>query len=201
VAEAPGRQLTRHGADRKAELLRSAEALFIERGFDETRMVDIAERAGVAKGLAYWYFENKDALFREIIADVRERLRRAMATATAPHADDPLATIHAGVAEAVRFIAEHHRMFSLIRDVSGFRDAHAESAQLHATDTARVIREGQRRGVIRADEDAFVMAMFNSGVVTQAVAAIATGSVDTETAAEAAARYVVRALTDADDRR
>jgi AcrR family transcriptional regulator len=198
VAEQTERQLTRHGADRKAALLRAAEALFIERGYDETRMVDIAARAGVAKGLAYWYFENKDALFREIIADVRERLRHAMATATAPHLADPLATIHAGVAEAVRFIAEHHRMFSLIRDVSGFRDAHAESAQLHATDTARVIEQGQRLGVIRPDEDAFVMAMFNSGVVTQAVAAIAAGSADTETAAEAAARYVVRALAAAD---
>jgi len=188
------RQLTRHGADRKAELLGAAEALFIERGFDETRMVDIAERAGVAKGLAYWYFENKDALFREIIADVRERLRHAMARATAPHADDPLATIHAGVVEAVRFIAEHHRMFSLIRDVSGFRDAHAESAQLHATDTARVIQLGQQRGVIRSDDDPLVMAMFNSGVVTQAVAAVAAGTTDVETAAHAAARYVVRAL-------
>ena len=88
-------------------------------------------------------------------------------------------------------VIEHKR-------VSGFRDAHAESAQLHATDTARVIEQGQRLGVIRPDEDAFVMAMFNSGVVTQAVAAIAAGSADTETAAEAAARYVVRALAAAE---
>ena len=188
------RQLTRHGADRKAALLAAAEALFIERGFDETRMVDIAERAGVAKGLAYWYFENKDALFREIIADVRERLRHAMAAATAPHLDDPLATLHAGVVEAVRFIAEHHRMFSLIRDVSGFRAAPAESAQLHAAATARVIELGQRAGVLRTDDAPLVMAMFNSGVVSLAVAAIAAGTADVESAAQAAARYVVRAL-------
>ena len=187
------RQLTPHGADRKADLLEHAEALFLERGYDDTRMVDIAERAGVAKGLVYWYFENKEALFREIIADVRERLRAAMVRATAPHLDDPLEVIHAGVVEAVRFIAEHHRMFSLIRDVAGFSDAHAESAQLHAADTARVIAEGQRRGVIRTDDDPLVMAMFNSGVVTQAVAAIAAGT-DVDAAAEAAARYVVRAL-------
>ena len=193
------RQLTRHGADRKAELLQAAEALFVERGFDDTRMVDIAERAGVAKGLVYWYFENKDALFREIIADVRDRLRQAMANATTAHAGDPLKVIELGVIEAVRFIAEHHRMFSLIRDVAGFSDAHAESAQTHAADTARVIAEGQRRGVIRTDDDPLVMAMFNSGVVTQAVAAIAAGTTDIETAAHAAARYVVRAL--AEDRR
>ena len=190
------RQLTRHGADRKAELLEHAEALFLERGYDDTRMVDIAERAGVAKGLVYWYFENKDALFREIIADVRDRLRAAMAEAVAPVADDPLETIYVGVVEAVHFIAEHHRMFSLIRDVSGFHDAHTESAQLHAADTARVIEEGQRKGVIRTDDPPLVMAMFNSGVVTQAVAAVA-GGTDVDAAAHAAARYVVRALADA----
>ena len=57
-----------------------------------------------------------------------------------------------------------------------------------------MIAEGQRRGVIREDGDPLVLAMFNSGVVTQAVAAIAAGTADVETAATAAASYVVRAL-------
>ena len=64
------RGLTRHGQDRKAELLRHAEYLFAKRGYENTRMVDIADAAGVAKGLVYWYFENKETLFREIVADM-----------------------------------------------------------------------------------------------------------------------------------
>jgi AcrR family transcriptional regulator len=192
------RQLTRQGADRKAELLACAEALFLERGYDDTRMVDIADRAGVAKGLVYWYFENKEALFREIIADVRDRLRAAMGQATAELADDPLGTLYVGTVEAVRFIAEHHRMFSLIYAVSGFGDAHTESAQRHASDAGRVIAEGQRLGVVRKDDHPRLMAHFNSGVVNQAVTAAAAGT-PVEDAAASAARYVVRALAATED--
>jgi AcrR family transcriptional regulator len=187
------RQLTRQGADRKAGLLEHAEALFLDRGYDDTRMVDIAERAGVAKGLVYWYFDSKESLFREIIADLRQRLRAAMAAATEPVAGDPLGTLYVGTVAAVRFIAEHHRMFSLIHTVSGFNDAHTESAQLHASDAGRVIAEGQRLGVVRGDDNPLLLAHFNSGVVNHAVGAIAVGT-PVGTAAHAAARYVVRAL-------
>jgi AcrR family transcriptional regulator len=187
------KQLTRHGADRKAELLAHAEALFIERGYDDTRMLDIAERAGVTKGLVYWYFENKEALFREIIADARERLRAAMADATAPLADDPLGTLYVGTVEAVRFIAEHHRMFNLIYAVAGFHDAHTESAKVHAGDTARVIAAGQTAGTVRADGDPELLGHLNGGVVNHAVGAAAHGT-PVDAAAHQAAVYVVRAL-------
>jgi AcrR family transcriptional regulator len=186
------RQLTRHGADRKADLIAQAEALFLERGYDETRMVDIAERAGVAKGLVYWYFDNKESLFREIIADTRERLRAAMVAATEPVTDDQLATLYIGTVEAVRFSAEHHRMFSLMYALPGFRDAHAESAQVHAHDVALVIEEGQRLGVIRPGHPE-LMGHLNGGVVNQAVGAFVHGT-PIEPAAHGAAEYVVRAL-------
>jgi AcrR family transcriptional regulator len=44
-------------------------------------VVDIVDAAGVAKGLFYWYFENKEALFRELAAEMRRRLRRQQAAA------------------------------------------------------------------------------------------------------------------------
>ncbi|MCB0958296.1 MAG: TetR family transcriptional regulator, partial [Acidimicrobiales bacterium] len=39
----------------KQQLLDHAAALFAERGFAETRVLDIVGAAGVAKGLFYWY--------------------------------------------------------------------------------------------------------------------------------------------------
>ncbi len=45
--------------------------MFVERGFDATRLEDVARRAGVTKGTMYLYFENKEALFK---AMVRERV-------------------------------------------------------------------------------------------------------------------------------
>ena len=46
----------------RAKILEAALALFRERGFAESTMREIASRAGVASGLAYYYFDSKDAI-------------------------------------------------------------------------------------------------------------------------------------------
>jgi len=46
----------------REKILEAALELFRERGFAEATMRDIAARAGVATGLAYYYFESKDAI-------------------------------------------------------------------------------------------------------------------------------------------
>lgn len=51
------------------ELLAAALALFVEKGFDATRTEEIAERAGVSKGTLYLYFEGKETLFNDLIAE------------------------------------------------------------------------------------------------------------------------------------
>jgi AcrR family transcriptional regulator len=192
------RQLTPHGLDRKAELMAHAEALFLERGFSETRMIDIAKAAGVAKGLVYWYFESKQALFGEIVADIHQRLRSAQADAVAA-VDTPLAKIYVGTAASVRFVIEHQRVFALIWEVSNrenLRTATAESARLHAQVAARVLEEGQRLGEVRTDDHPMTMAILNAGVVDRMVGAYAIGVFGQRPslAAHGAARYVVRAV-------
>jgi AcrR family transcriptional regulator len=46
----------------REKILEAALELFRERGFADATMRDIAARAGVASGLAYYYFESKDAI-------------------------------------------------------------------------------------------------------------------------------------------
>lgn len=48
--------------DTREKILEAALALFRERGFAEATMREIASRAGVSTGLAYYYFESKDAI-------------------------------------------------------------------------------------------------------------------------------------------
>lgn len=192
------RALSRQGEDRKATLLRHAEALFEERGYADTRMIDIARRAGVAKGLCYWYFESKEALFYEVILDMRNRLREAQRVATEP-LDDPLAIIYVGTVVSVRFIAEHYRLYGLMNNVLGtpvLAGAVAESVQVHAHDTAAVLAEGQARGIVRAGEDPLWLSYGNAGVVNHTVLMYATGALtgDIDAVAHSAARYVLHAV-------
>lgn len=49
--------------DRLAQLVDVATKVFIEEGFRRTRMDDVAEALGVAKGTLYLYVESKEALF------------------------------------------------------------------------------------------------------------------------------------------
>ncbi len=44
-------------------ILDSAVALFTAKGFQATRMEDVAKKAGISKGLTYFYYKNKEDLF------------------------------------------------------------------------------------------------------------------------------------------
>jgi len=54
---------------RKAAIEEAAMQLFAENGFDGVSISTIARKAGTSKGLLYNYFENKEALVREIVLE------------------------------------------------------------------------------------------------------------------------------------
>ncbi len=53
--------------DRREAILDAAGEVFGAKGFDATRMDDVAGAAGIAKGLLYKHFASKDALFEALI--------------------------------------------------------------------------------------------------------------------------------------
>ncbi len=62
---APGRADRR--AERRAAILTAALDEFSTRGFAAARLDDVAHRAGVAKGTIYLHFDDKEALFQELV--------------------------------------------------------------------------------------------------------------------------------------
>jgi AcrR family transcriptional regulator len=60
--------VTGKGERTRAIILDTALELFVERGFDATTMREIAERAGVSLGSAYYYFESKEHLIQALYA-------------------------------------------------------------------------------------------------------------------------------------
>lgn len=59
---------TRKSEETRARILEAALALFLERGYQETTMRAIADRAGVAVGNAYYYFASKEHLIQAFYA-------------------------------------------------------------------------------------------------------------------------------------
>jgi AcrR family transcriptional regulator len=68
TSEAPEHR-KRDASATKAALLRAAQELFTERGYERTTVRDIADRAGVNQALLFRYFGNKEDLFQAVLAN------------------------------------------------------------------------------------------------------------------------------------
>jgi AcrR family transcriptional regulator len=148
------RRLTTQGVERKQQLLDAAARLFAERGYAQTRIVDICREAGVAKGLFYWYFETKEQVFRDLAGDLRQRLRRAQAAAMDPDAD-PLVQLRQGSEATVRFMAAHAQAFALVAVENVDREFVEDirrGTEIHADDSERIVRAGIAAGLIRDEQ-------------------------------------------------
>lgn len=53
-------------ADRKGTILRAAIEVFSKKGYHGCRIADVAKEAGVAYGLVYHYYKNKDELLQSV---------------------------------------------------------------------------------------------------------------------------------------
>ena len=154
TAMADDRQLTAQGQERKEQLLDCAAELFAERGYAETRVIDIVKRAGVAKGLFYWYFDNKESLFRELVEVNRLALRRAERRAMDRTAE-PLLQLRQGTEASLHFQATHAAYFTLTAvenvDKQFFGDLR-KGIDVHVADVAALVKRGIADGSIREDD-------------------------------------------------
>jgi len=158
---------TAQGRERKQQLLDAAAALFAEHGYAKTRISDICSRAGVAKGLFYWYFPTKLDLFAELVRTMRRRLRQAQAAAFGD-GDDAVTKIVRGAEASVLFMAEHANYFALV-DVEKSDPAVAEvlsdGSGVYLADTLALVGEAQRAGQL-PDVDPNLLAVGVLGTVS-----------------------------------
>ena len=58
---------TRDAGERREQMLRAALEVIVERGYADTRIADVAERAGTSPALVIYYFKTRDQLLTEAI--------------------------------------------------------------------------------------------------------------------------------------
>lgn len=61
-------------SDKKNELIRISEKLFVEKGYEETSVDDILKVSGLSKGGFYHYFKSKDEVLTESINNIIDKL-------------------------------------------------------------------------------------------------------------------------------
>lgn len=146
----------------RAALVQAAQVLFRERGFDKTKIDDIANAAGIAVGTCYNYFERKPDL---LIAIVLEADRNAIAEAEAIFDDlpaDPVAAL-----QAIALHDSRHSMAALDKPCwryllaatlehpdTAFTRTYAETTLELRSLMVRALLQLQDRGKVRASIDA-----------------------------------------------
>jgi len=76
---------------KRQQILAGARKVFHENGFDAASMNDIARAAGVSKGTLYVYFENKERLFLDLVAE--EKRADLWPIMSLDHEDHDIATV------------------------------------------------------------------------------------------------------------
>ena len=100
-------------AERRAQLVDAALALFAAEGFQSTTMDAVAAEAGVTKPVLYQHFPSKRELFLELLRDVGRRLSENVGAATAAAAS-PREMVENGFAAYFDFVGEHPDQFRLL---------------------------------------------------------------------------------------
>jgi len=83
---------------KKDKILKAAMKVFAKKGIFETKMETVAQKAGIAKGTIYEYFNSKDDLvqtvFNYLLVQMNMHVKQSMAIASSP-ADKLKAGLHA----------------------------------------------------------------------------------------------------------
>ena len=104
---------TARGEETRGKILEAALALFREHGFDETTMRDVAKRAGVSLGNAYYYFASKENLLQGYYARMDEEHRAASEPILA-HETDLRARLLGVLKAKLRVSEPYHRFAGLL---------------------------------------------------------------------------------------
>ena len=144
--------------DTRELILDAAERLFAAQGFPRTTIKQIGQAAGVNSALLYYYFRDKDRLYREVL----QRLVGTLVEQTGGRlaAGGTPADRLRGLLEAqADVLARHPNLPKLfLRELADHDAEHAvEQVQLLAATTFRklceLVREGQQDGSFRKDVD------------------------------------------------
>lgn len=132
-------------------LLDAAAAEFGEKGFHESSVVSITQRAGVALGSFYTYFDSKDSLFRALVRDMSAQVRHTVGPVMAAESDR-LEGERKGLAKFLAFVREHKVLYRII-DEAEFVDP--PSYRAHYEDTVngylRSLKDAAANGQLRHD--------------------------------------------------
>jgi len=106
-AKQPGSHEAGNEFGTRERILDASRDLFGDKGFDAVSIREIAEAAGANSALIYYYFQDKDDLYRQVMESVFSRLLRQVQEITGRGGDDPEALLRELAKMYAHFLSEN----------------------------------------------------------------------------------------------
>lgn len=172
--------------DRRREILRAAIEVFASKGYHGCRIADVAKQAGVAYGLVYHYFKNKEELLESVFQASFGRFAHAVDGLIS--GEGPVVPMLERIVDFAfdAYLADPRGVKVLIFEIVRspvFREAAHVSVLQHTMEaTARLIARGQKQGELRDDVAPFVASSILYGAIETALTTFVLGAVSAQSA-------------------
>jgi len=163
VSKAPR---TPRGERTLRKILDAAREEFGERGFSDSSIVGITQRAGVALGTFYTYFDSKEKLFQALVRDMSAQVADNVGPALG-EATDRLDGERRALEAFLKFAHDHRAIYRIIDEAEFVEpEVYREHYETTAARIAARLRAGRDSGEIAADlsdEDLEILAWASMG--------------------------------------
>ncbi|HEX8700809.1 MAG TPA: TetR/AcrR family transcriptional regulator [Myxococcaceae bacterium] len=143
--------VTPRGQKTRQKLLRAAETIFGEKGYERASIADITRKSGVALGTFYVYFPDKQSIFVEVVDELGERLRRLISEGVVGlgHRID---VEREGLRIFFEFVREHPNLYRVVRqaefvDEACYRRYYDRFAKGYVRGLSEAMEAGQVRSM------------------------------------------------------
>jgi AcrR family transcriptional regulator len=143
---------TARGKRTREKLLQAAEIEFGDKGFHAAAISGITQRAGVALGTFYTYFESKEEIFHALVTYMSFRTRRWIADRVSD-APDRMTAERKGLEAYIEFARRHRGIYRIISEAEfvandAFREHYSGFAKAYEYNLRKAgemgdIREGE----------------------------------------------------------
>jgi TetR/AcrR family transcriptional regulator len=136
----------------RAALLEAAEQIFAERGFDGTRLEDVAARVGIRRASIVYHFKDKRELYDAVLEDVFSGLQSRIESAFSSL--DPLpARVEASVTAWVDYVLTRPTFARLLlREIADGRDGLDQTVHKYTRPYFELIRKQVVERPVRASD-------------------------------------------------
>lgn len=158
---------------RRQQLLSVAMELFAEKGYHATSIADIIERASVARGTFYNYFESKRQIFGQLLDLMFDSVMRVAFPIDLASSEPVPAQIQRLIGGFCELLQERLPLTRILLEQAVGLDSEANEQlkQFYGKIVAEIqeaIEDGQRMGIVRAG-NAAVMATCMLGMIKESV--------------------------------